>query len=204
MAIFLAAVVRYRSRSHLKRTVNARARQTFALSHLPCGRCSDLSSTMVRSSILWDPYCLAYLSWEDIEALMLREKEPPRRRVYASRGGLLNLDSMSSHCFRRQFRFEKADFPVLVRALKMPQYITSAQGVRVTATEALCICLRRLAYPNRLCDLQEYFGRHYSVVSSVSNKVLYHIEKNFALRRSSIDSHPARVQFIHECGQTGR
>ncbi|KAH7943470.1 hypothetical protein HPB52_008776 [Rhipicephalus sanguineus] len=145
---------------------------------------------MVRSSILWDPYCLAYLSWEDIEALMLREKEPPRRRVYASRGGLLNLDSMSSHCFRRQFRFEKADFPVLVRALKMPRYITSAQGVRVTATEALCICLRRLAYPNRLCDLQEYFGRHYSVVSSVSNKVLYHIEKNFGCLLSNMTIHP--------------
>ncbi|KAH7956987.1 hypothetical protein HPB52_014037 [Rhipicephalus sanguineus] len=145
---------------------------------------------MVRSSILWDPYCLAYLSWEDIEALMLREKEPPRRRVYASRGGLLNLDSMSSHCFRRQFRFEKADFPVLVRALKMPQYITSAQGVRVTATEALCICLRRLAYPNRLCDLQEYFERHYSVVSSVSNKVLYHIEKNFGCLLSNMTIHP--------------
>ncbi|KAH7972843.1 hypothetical protein HPB52_017939 [Rhipicephalus sanguineus] len=84
---------------------------------------------MVRSSILWDHCCLAYLSWEDIKALMLREKEPPRHRVYASRGGLPNLDSMSSQCFRRQFRFEKADFPVLVRALKMPQYITSAQGL---------------------------------------------------------------------------
>ncbi|KAH7939768.1 hypothetical protein HPB52_017261 [Rhipicephalus sanguineus] len=67
---------------------------------------------MVRSSILWDPYCLAYLSWEDIEALMLREKEPPRRRVYASR------------------------------------------------------------------------------VSSVSNKVLYHIEKNFGCLLSNMTIHP--------------
>ncbi|KAL3226754.1 hypothetical protein MRX96_004370 [Rhipicephalus microplus] len=134
------------------------------------------------SSILWDPYCLAHLSWEDIEALMLRE--------HASRGGLLNLDPMSSQCFRRQFRFEKADFPVFVRALKMPQYITSAQGVRVTAADALCICLRRLAYPNRLCDLQEYFGRHYSVVSRVSNKVLYHIEKNFRVLLNIMNIHP--------------
>ncbi|KAH8028958.1 hypothetical protein HPB51_021105 [Rhipicephalus microplus] len=119
------------------------------------------------SSILWDPYCLAHLSWEDIEALMLRE--------HASRGGLLNLDSMSSQCVRRQFRYEKADFPVFVRALKMPQYITSAQGVRVTAADALCICLRRLAYPNRLCDLQEYFGRHYSVVvESIEQSTLPH------------------------------
>ncbi|KAL3218609.1 hypothetical protein MRX96_050654 [Rhipicephalus microplus] len=145
---------------------------------------------MVRSSILWDPYCLAHLSWEDIAALMLREKETPRCRVHALRGGLLNLASMSCQCFRRQFRFEKADFPVLVRALKMPQYITSAQEVRVTATEALCICLRRLAYPKRLCDLQEYFGRHYSVVSSVSNKVLYHIERNFGCLLNNINIHP--------------
>ncbi|KAL3205935.1 hypothetical protein MRX96_040549 [Rhipicephalus microplus] len=144
---------------------------------------------MVRASIFWDPYCLAHLCWEDIDALMLREKEPPRRRVHASRGGLLNLDSMSSQCFRRQFCFEKADFPVLVHALKMPQYITSAQRVRVTATEALCICLRRLAYPNRLCDLQEYFGRHYSVVSSVSNKVLHHIEKNFGCLLNNMNTH---------------
>ncbi|KAL3215612.1 hypothetical protein MRX96_000229 [Rhipicephalus microplus] len=100
---------------------------------------------MVRSSIIWDPYCQAHLSWENIKALMLREKEPPRRRMHASRGGLLNLASMSSQCFRRQFCFKKADFPVFVRALQMPQYITSAQGVRLTATEALCICLRRLA-----------------------------------------------------------
>ncbi|KAL3243031.1 hypothetical protein MRX96_020708 [Rhipicephalus microplus] len=82
---------------------------------------------MVRSSIFLDRYCLAHLSWEDIEALMLREKELPRRRVHASRGGLLNSDSMSSQCFRRQFRFEKADFPVLVLAPKMLQYTTSAQ-----------------------------------------------------------------------------
>ncbi|KAH7976413.1 hypothetical protein HPB52_013548 [Rhipicephalus sanguineus] len=76
---------------------------------------------MVRSSILWDPYCLAYLNWEDIEALMLREKEPPRRRG--------------------------------------------------------------------LCDLQEYLGRHYPVVLSVSNKVLYHIEKNFGCLLSNMTIH---------------
>ncbi|KAL1473444.1 hypothetical protein MTO96_038667 [Rhipicephalus appendiculatus] len=120
---------------------------------------------------------------------MLREKESPRRRVYASRGGLINLEAMSNQCFR-QVRFEKADFPVLVRALKMPQYITSAQGVRVAASEALCIRVRRLAYPNRLCDLQEYFGRHYSVVSSISNKVLYHIEKKFGCLLDDMTIHP--------------
>ncbi|KAH7963649.1 hypothetical protein HPB52_022317 [Rhipicephalus sanguineus] len=213
---------------------------------------------MVRSSILWDPYCLAYLSWEDIEALMLREKEPPRRRVYASRGGLLNLDSMSSHCFRRQFRFEKADFPVLVRALKMPQYITSAQGVRNKVLyhieknfgcllsnmtihpwlknsdlEAMSEAVHRKGAPLSNCwafivgtarpicrpsqDQRLYFSGHkrLHVLKYQSlmcpNGLICQLDGPYpgrrhdaALRRSSIDSHPARVQFIHECGQTGR
>ncbi|KAH7955701.1 hypothetical protein HPB52_002899 [Rhipicephalus sanguineus] len=121
---------------------------------------------MVRSGVLWDPYCLAYLSWEDIEALMMREKEPPWRRVYASRGGLLNLDSMSSQSFRRQFLFEKADFPVLVGAPKMLQYITRAQGIMT--------CLSK-----RLCDLQDI----------VSNEVHYHIEKNCGCLLSNMTTH---------------
>ncbi|KAM7308475.1 tigger transposable element-derived protein 6 [Ixodes scapularis] len=58
--------------------------------------------------------------------------------------------------FQRQFRFEKSDFPTLVRALDMPESMTSSQGVRISAREALCMYLRRLAYPNRSYDLQEY------------------------------------------------
>ncbi|KAL3210823.1 hypothetical protein MRX96_052124 [Rhipicephalus microplus] len=117
---------------------------------------------MVRASIVWDPYCLAHLSWEDIEALMLREKEPPRRRVHASRGGLLNLDSMSSQCFRRQFRFEKADFPVLVHALKMPQYITSAhqlyEKLEALALDKEFVIYGDPAYPLRPLLMKPYGG----------------------------------------------
>ncbi|KAH7964783.1 hypothetical protein HPB49_001264 [Dermacentor silvarum] len=108
---------------------------------------------------------MAYLSWHDIEAITMRERErEPRPRLYAVRNGRLNIDAIPDHTFLRQFRFEKQDFPVLVKALQVPDYVTSAQGVRVSAQEALCMCLRRLAYPNLLCDLQDFFGRHYSVI----------------------------------------
>ncbi|KAH7964957.1 hypothetical protein HPB49_002657 [Dermacentor silvarum] len=80
---------------------------------------------------------------------MLRKKEP-QRKVYVSRNGLLNLDSISSQTFRRQFRFEKAYFPLLVRALQIPECVTSPQVVGVSASEAQCTCLRGLAYPNIL------------------------------------------------------
>ncbi|KAH9360652.1 hypothetical protein HPB48_004784 [Haemaphysalis longicornis] len=140
-------------------------------------------------SILCNRYALAELAWSDIEALVLRRREP-QRRMYVARNGMLNIEGMPATTFRRQFRFEKADFEVLVRALEMPDIVTSAQGVRVAGTEALCMCLRRLAYPNRLCDLQEYFGRHYSVISSITNKVMLRLETQFGVLLDDLTAHP--------------
>ncbi|XP_049519125.1 uncharacterized protein LOC119445933 [Dermacentor silvarum] len=127
--------------------------------------------------------------WDDIEALMLREPERQRRLYVSSRGGLLNIEAIPDRVFRRQFRFEKADFPLLVMALELPQYLSSAQGARISGYEALCMCLRRLAYPNGLCDLQEYFARHYSVISSVTNKVMRHIERKFGFLLDDLTVH---------------
>ncbi|CAN7988706.1 unnamed protein product [Ixodes hexagonus] len=156
---------------------------------------------MPRSSVLWNPYYLSELSWYDIEAIMFRKREP-KRRIYVSRRGLLNIDALSKHPFRRQFRFEKANFPTLVSALDLPESVTSAQGVSVSAREALCMCLRRLAYPNRLCDLQEYFGRHYSVISSITNKVMFYIERNFGFFLEDLTVHnwltPANLKEMSE------
>lgn len=42
----------------------------------------------------------------------------------------------------------------------------------ISGLEAFCILLRRLAYPNRLVDLEEKFGRAKSSLSSISNTVL--------------------------------
>ncbi|KAH7982794.1 hypothetical protein HPB52_007162 [Rhipicephalus sanguineus] len=55
----------------------------------------------------------------------------------------------------------------------------SAQRIRVSDREALCMTLRRLAYPNRLCELETMFNRHSSVISSVVSKVMSHIEYYF-------------------------
>lgn len=45
--------------------------------------------------------------------------------------------------------------------------------------EALCIYLKRLAYPNRLADLRNYFGRSTSALSEIANFVNSHIYENF-------------------------
>ncbi|KAH9364364.1 hypothetical protein HPB48_003031 [Haemaphysalis longicornis] len=72
--------------------------------------------------------------------------------------------------------------------------------------EALCMMLRRLAYPNRLCELEVEFGRHGTVICSVANKVLSHIENYIAHLLSDMNNHdwmtPSRMREFAEAVHT--
>lgn len=62
--------------------------------------------------------------------------------------------------------------------------------------------LRRLVYPKRLCELEVEFGRHGTVICSVVNKVLSHIEYYFAHLLSDMNNHdwmtPSRMHEFAE------
>lgn len=79
---------------------------------------------------------------------------------------LANIDVVTC---RRRFRFLPDEIEQLEEALDLPPYIYTAQGCHVPRQEALCLLLRRLAYPCRLKDLEEEFGRKESVLSSAIN-----------------------------------
>lgn len=49
-----------------------------------------------------------------------------------------------------------------------------------TGIEGLCIFLRRLAYPNRLCDLENVFKRSRPALSEICTFVNMHIYRNFS------------------------
>ncbi|KAH6933842.1 hypothetical protein HPB50_018597 [Hyalomma asiaticum] len=117
--------------------------------------------------------------WSEIEDLLCLEVFQYTRRDPLSRHGLLNIDSMDRGQFRTYFRFERDDVRSLCRALQVPENLTTPQGVHVSGVEGLCLTLRRLAYPNRLRELEPLFGRHYSVISSATNSVLAHIDSTF-------------------------
>ncbi|KAL1470892.1 hypothetical protein MTO96_040222 [Rhipicephalus appendiculatus] len=57
--------------------------------------------------------------------------------------------------FYRSFRLPKGELDDLMTTLLIPEEVVSAQQVRVSGREALCMTLCRLAYPNRLCILKE-------------------------------------------------
>ncbi|KAH6925862.1 hypothetical protein HPB50_011309 [Hyalomma asiaticum] len=107
------------------------------------------------------------LRWDDVEALMTRKSEP-QPRMYVSQRVLLNLEKVPPD---------------------VPDLVTSAQGVKVRGSEALCICLKRLPYPNRLSDLQDLFGRHSSVLSSPSNRMFDHIGNTFGHLLDDVSKH---------------
>ncbi|KAL1446180.1 hypothetical protein MTO96_028884 [Rhipicephalus appendiculatus] len=96
---------------------------------------------------------------------------------------------MDSDDFYHLFRFRKMDLPDLLSALLVLEEIVSAQRVRVPGKEALCMTLRRLSYPNRLCELQLLFNRHSSVISSVVSTLLAHMEYHFNHLLADLKTH---------------
>jgi hypothetical protein len=59
----------------------------------------------------------------------------------------------------------------LHNALQIPEYYTCQQRTSATGIEGLMILLRRFSYPNRLCDLEQLFGRSETELSLIVNKV---------------------------------
>ena len=69
------------------------------------------------------------------------------------------------------FRFKKAEIPVLARAMNIPEKFKCQQGTICDGIEGLCILLRRFCYPCRYSDLIPLFGRSVPEICMISNEV---------------------------------
>ena len=78
-------------------------------------------------------------------------------------------------------RFSKHDLRVLHDALSIPAIYKCPNGTVAGGLEALLILLRRLTYPNRLCDLCQLFGRPEPELSMIIHEVTIFIEGGAAL-----------------------
>ncbi|CAH3024094.1 unnamed protein product, partial [Porites evermanni] len=63
------------------------------------------------------------------------------------------LDNMSDDECQAEFRFYKNDVCDLMEVLGFPETFTCYNGLTVDGTEALCILLKRFAYPCRYLDM---------------------------------------------------
>ncbi|XP_042150753.1 uncharacterized protein LOC120849884 [Ixodes scapularis] len=150
---------------------------------------ASLESFTVATWVFEDPLALAVLRWDEMEELSFLDMEYPVPRRFRSGRGYLDVLNIDSEAFRHQFRFEQMDLMELCSALRVPHTIRTAQNVAIPGQEALCILLRRLSYPNRLCDLEGMFGRHSSTLSSATTVVLNHLTSTFGQLTADLSAH---------------
>ena len=82
------------------------------------------------------------------------------------------LDSMSDDECQAEFRCYKNDVYDLMEVLGFPETFTCYNGLTVDGTEALCIFLKRSAYPYRYLDMIPRFARPVPQLCITSNMVI--------------------------------
>ena len=84
------------------------------------------------------------------------------------------LSNVSEDDCIAKFRFAKNDIVRLKNVLQLPNQIQCSlyNDLKVDSTEALCIILRRLAYPCRYSDMIHEFGRPVPQLCMIFNEVI--------------------------------
>nr|XP_047145960.1 uncharacterized protein LOC124818887 [Hydra vulgaris] len=72
-------------------------------------------------------------------------------------------------------RYRKTDLPHLLNIFRLPDVIKCTQGTICRGMEALCIMLKRLAFPCRYTDLANTFGRNPTEICLIFNTVIDHV-----------------------------
>ena len=117
-----------------------------------------------------------------------------------------DLDHMEDDECKAQFRFHKSNVYNLREILRIPSEIKCYNRSIVDGDEALCIFLKRFAYPCRYGDLVPMFGRSFPELSIISNHVMDYIYDTFghlstfnqpSLQRAQLEMY---ADAIHQSG----
>ena len=94
---------------------------------------------------------------------------------------------MEDHECEIEFRFKKDEIYTLVGTFELTDVIKCPKGTVVDSVEALCICLKRFAYPCRYVDLIPRFVRPVPHLCMVSNLVTDFIYDRFHNLLTNLD-----------------
>lgn len=84
----------------------------------------------------------------------------------------LDLDEKSNDECKAEFRFYREDISKLAEQLQLPDEITTYNGLVVASVPALCMYLKRFAYPCRYGDLVYHFARPVPEISIITNHIM--------------------------------
>ena len=99
------------------------------------------------------------------------------------------LDAVSEEECLSSFRFRQLDIPYLAQVLRLPEKFICPNRTAALTEEALCILLRRFAYPCRYEDMMPQFGRSPQELSLIANKLMDEIYETHGHLLTTID-HP--------------
>ena len=109
---------------------------------------------------------------EDGEFLLLVEENKwPAPEFLYWKFPRFSLNNISEDECLAEFYFEKQDIPRLARAHRLPQKFVCSSGTVANDVEALCLLLRRFAYPCRYSDLIPRFGRSVHEMPQVMGEI---------------------------------
>ncbi len=137
--------------------------------------------TLLTDGVLSDDELLVFFA---IDTLCTSEQKSEHKKY-----NRFDIDTIGPLEFRKFFHFEKKDIPDLCHLLKILDRMYGSTRVTWTSVEGLCILLRRLAYPNHLCDLIPQFGRSKSELSEIVNAMLEFLCDTHKDKLSSIRHH---------------
>ena len=93
-----------------------------------------------------------------------------------------NIEDLNEDECLAEFRFKKADIPVLAEALQIPDVIRCNQGTVCDGVEGHCMLLKRVSYPCRYSDTVHLFAKPVPVICMITNHVLDLIYENHGHR----------------------
>jgi hypothetical protein len=123
---------------------------------------------------------------EEIAAIHLQrvvDIDAPRRisqRVIPIK--FITVNSYSDDECWRLLRFKKDDITKLIELLGMPPFFRSESRHRYTREFSFILLLRRMAYPGRLTDLEQEFGRDHTSLSRSIGITVAWIDSNHSFR----------------------
>jgi len=90
-----------------------------------------------------------------------------------------DLSKMTDDECKTEFRFYKNDIYNLAEVFTLSNQIVCYNGVNVDMVEALCIFLKRFAYPCRYVDMTPRYGRPEPQLCMISNAVMNKMYKKW-------------------------
>ncbi|KAF6211254.1 hypothetical protein GE061_014371 [Apolygus lucorum] len=145
---------------------------------------SEFVALHQRGLVEWEEVEMAY---EAYFVALGGRRSPIFRSV---RYGKFDLRGLTDDQIFQNMRFQRADLALLKECFQIPDEVTIPQrGYRVPGMTALCILLKRLSYPNRLCDLEAFFGMSSAAISSVAKEMTNHVISRKGYLLATLESH---------------